>query len=194
MSIYSRNSPVSSTQPGSKQAEMGGRKWTRLRIPASLRNSQKLQQIGRKFQIERVRRFSEVTGYHYWLITDYPGGTGEGDSWEEGWFDYFWRPKSIQPADGQEINSAVLMMTDGAWISAPSGMMSRGESASQFRTTARRHQNGSLSWTLSGTGGPVSHGSINGINVGLGEVAPAGTIELPPVGGAAAQKMNWLSR
>ena len=34
-----------------------------------------------------------VTGYHYWLIVDFPGGAGEGDSWEEGWVDYFWQPK-----------------------------------------------------------------------------------------------------
>ena len=49
-----------------------------------------------------------VTGYHYWLIVDFPGGTGEGDSWEEGWFDYFWQPKGITPRDGQAINAAVL--------------------------------------------------------------------------------------
>ena len=69
----------------------------RSTYPTFLRNSQRLQQIGRKFQIERVRRSPEVTGYEYWLITDYPGGTGEGDSWEEGWFDYFWQPKGIEP-------------------------------------------------------------------------------------------------
>ncbi len=73
-----------------------------------VRNSMRLQQLGRKYQIERVRRQQEVTGYHYWLIVDYPGGTGEGDSWEEGWFDYFWQPKGITPREGQEINGAVL--------------------------------------------------------------------------------------
>ena len=56
----------------------------------------------------------DITGYHYWLIVDFPGGTGEGDSWEEGWFDYFWRPKGITPRDGQAINSAVLpLITSG---------------------------------------------------------------------------------
>ncbi len=165
----------------------------RAAYPTFLRNSQKLQQIGRKFQIERVRRSSEVTGYHYWLITDYPGGTGEGDSWEEGWFDYFWRPKSIQPADGQEINSAVLIMTDAGvdqrtiWNDEPRRV---GFTISNYGEAPI--QNGSLSWTLSGSGGPVSHGSINGINVGLGKVAPAGTIDLPPVGGAGAQKIELV--
>ena len=78
------------------------------RYPQFVANSQRLQQLGRKYQIERVRRQQDITGYHYWLIVDFPGGTGEGDSWEEGWFDYFWRPKGITPRDGQAINSAVL--------------------------------------------------------------------------------------
>ena len=60
----------------------------------------RLQQLGRKYQIERVRRQQDVTGYHYWLIVDYPGGTGEGDSWEEGWFDYFWQPEGHHAARG----------------------------------------------------------------------------------------------
>ena len=55
-----------------------------------------------------MRHRQDITGYHYWLIVDFPGGTGEGDSWEEGWFDYFWQPKGITPRDGQAINSAVL--------------------------------------------------------------------------------------
>jgi beta-galactosidase len=76
--------------------------------PRYVLNSQRLQQLGRKYQIERVRRQQDITGYHYWLIVDFPGGTGEGDSWEEGWFDYFWNPKGITPRDGQAINSAVL--------------------------------------------------------------------------------------
>ena len=75
-----------------------------------MRNSQRLQQLGRKYQIERVRQDSDVAGYHYWLIVDYPGGTGEGDSWEEGWFDYFWHPKGVDPAEGREINSPVLLL------------------------------------------------------------------------------------
>ena len=66
--------------------------------PQYVRNSQRLQQLGRKYQIERVRHRQDITGYHYWLIVDFPGGTGEGDSWEEGWFDYFWQPKNITPA------------------------------------------------------------------------------------------------
>ena len=161
--------------------------------PTFLRNSQKLQQLGRKFQIERVRRSPEVTGYEYWLITDYPGGTGEGDSWEEGWFNYFWQPKGIEPREGQEINSPVLLMIDAdvdkrtMWNDEPRRV---GVTISNYGQQAI--ENGSLSWTLSGADGPVNHGSISGVNVGIGEVAPAGALELPPAGGAVAQRLQLV--
>ena len=80
--------------------------------PLYVRNSQKLMQLGRRFQIERVRREADITGYEYWLIVDYPGGTGEGDSWEEGWFDYFWQPKAVAPEEGREINDPLLPLID----------------------------------------------------------------------------------
>src|SRR4030095_54946 len=83
------------------------------RYSVFLRNSQRLQHLGRKYQIERARLNPDVTGYHHWLITDFPGGTGEGDSWEEGWFDYFWKPKGITPSEGKEINNPVLLMISG---------------------------------------------------------------------------------
>lgn len=82
--------------------------------PQYLRNSHRLQQLGHKFQIERVRKQADITGYHYWLIADYPGGTGEGDSWEEGWFDYFWNPKAVTPEEGRELNSPVLILIGNA--------------------------------------------------------------------------------
>ena len=69
--------------------------------PEYLKNSIRLQQLGRKFQIERTRADHSVTGYDYWLLVDYPGGTGEGDSWEEGWFDYLWNPK-VSPEQGRD--------------------------------------------------------------------------------------------
>ncbi len=103
-----------------------------------VRNSMRLQQLGRKYQIERVRRQQDVTGYHYWLIVDYPGGTGEGDSWEEGWFDYFWQPKGITPREGQEINAAVLPLI-GAGVDDRSSLEADGtrRSTSSSPTTGR---------------------------------------------------------
>lgn len=146
--------------------------------PEYLKNSIRLQQLGRKFQIERVRADHSVTGYDYWLLVDYPGGTGEGDSWEEGWFDYFWNPK-VSPEQGRELNSAVLPLIDAGvdgrtlW----SGTSKHIEvSISNYGEEAIT--NGILKWTLTANGDQLDGGELNGVNVPLGSLEDVGQIVL----------------
>jgi hypothetical protein len=159
--------------------------------PQYVRNSQRLQQLGRKYQIERVRRVPEVTGYHYWLILDYPGGTGEGDSWEEGWLDYFWRPKSIEPREGQEINSAVLLMTGAGVNDRTLWNDSRKEvDVSVSNYGEAEIENGTIAWRLHAGGEQIAGGALTGVNAGLGEVAHVGRIGIGPAGGDRARKLE----
>ncbi|MCW5983029.1 MAG: hypothetical protein KIT09_33380 [Bryobacteraceae bacterium] len=161
--------------------------------PAFLRNSQRLQQLGRKYQIERVRRDPDVTGYHYWLIVDFPGGTGEGDSWEEGWFDYFWRPKGIEPAEGREINSALLLLS-GADVDERT--LWTGESktidiwASNYGEEAV--SGGALAWRLMDGGRSIAGSTIAGITAPLGEVSRIAGIAIGPVAGGQARKLELV--
>jgi hypothetical protein len=147
--------------------------------PTYLRNSQRLQQLGRKYQIERVRADNRVSGYHYWLIVDYPGGTGEGDSWEEGWFDYFWKPKGVTPAEGRELNSDVLLMIDAnvdnrtLWVGEPKRI---GVRVSNYGPAAIR--DGRRSWVLSDGPTRIAGGELTGIDADLGAVAEIGQINL----------------
>ncbi len=150
--------------------------------PSLLRHSQRLQQIGRKYQIERARRLQEFTGYHYWLITDYPGGTGEGDSWEEGWFDYFWRPKGVLPEEGRELNSAVLLMIDP-------GIDDRtlwNDSQKRIQVHVSNYSsgdiaNGVVDWKLLAGGKQLSGGTLAGVQAPLGVVREIGEIVLGPL-------------
>ncbi|WP_321472195.1 sugar-binding domain-containing protein [uncultured Paludibaculum sp.] len=147
--------------------------------PTYVRNSQRLQQLGRKFQIERVRRDGAVSGYHYWLIVDYPGGTGEGDSWEEGWFDYFWRPKGITPEDGRALNTPVLLMLDAGvdnrslWAGEPKQI---GVQVSNYGADAVH--NGRLTWALRDGDRQLSGAVMTGVEAGLGKVSTIGAIQL----------------
>ncbi|HSB13166.1 MAG TPA: glycoside hydrolase family 2 TIM barrel-domain containing protein [Bryobacteraceae bacterium] len=156
-----------------------------------LRNSQRLQQAGRKYQIERVRLDPDVTGYHYWLIVDYPGGTGEGDSWEEGWFDYFWRPKGVEPSEGARLNSAVLVLI-GADVHDRTMWSERGKSFDVFVSnySEKPIQNGTLRWSLTDGARRVGGGDVAGVNVALGEVARVARLSLPPLPASAARKLD----
>jgi hypothetical protein len=146
--------------------------------PEYLQNSIRLQELGRKFQIERTRADHDVTGYDYWLFVDYPGGTGEGDSWEEGWLDYLWNPK-VSPEDGRELNNAVLALIDAGvdertlWSS---GSKHIGVSVSNYGDEAIR--NGVADWTLTANGDRLDGGKIDGVTVPLGSVENIGQIVL----------------
>ena len=158
-----------------------------------LRNSQRLQQLGRKYQIERARRLQEFTGYHYWLIADYPGGTGEGDSWEEGWFNYFWEPKGVKPEEGRELNSAVMLMIDP-------GVDNRtmwNDSAKRIQVHVSNYgatdiANGVIHWKLLAGSRQVATGVLSGVNLHLGSVGKAGEILLGPVNGEQASKLELV--
>jgi beta-galactosidase len=157
-----------------------------------VRNSMRLQQLGRKYQIERVRRQQEVTGYHYWLIVDYPGGTGEGDSWEEGWFDYFWQPKGITPREGQEINAAVLPLIGAGvgdrslWsgVPKPIDVVISNYGQSDLRDAP-------LSWKLLDGGQTVASGTSR-VSVPTGAVKTVAPISLDKIPGGAARKLELV--
>lgn len=161
--------------------------------PSFLEHSQRLQQIGRKYQIERARRLQDFTGYHYWLITDYPGGTGEGDSWEEGWFNYFWQPKGVQPEEGRELNSAVLLMIDP-------GIDDRtmwNDSRKRIRVHVSNYgsgdiTNGVVNWKLLSSGKQLSGGTLAGVQVPLGVVRGIGEIVLDPVEMGHASRLQLV--
>jgi beta-galactosidase len=158
-----------------------------------LRNSQRLQQLGRKYQIERARLNPDVTGYEYWLIVDFPGGTGEGDSWEEGWFDYFWRPKGIAPVEGREINSPVLMMiSTGVDDRAMWSDASKSVDVSVSNYGGSAIQNGSLKWKLISGERVLSESTIPGIEAPLGKVTRVATIEVTGPGNVEAQKAELV--
>jgi beta-galactosidase len=161
--------------------------------PVLLHNSQRLQHAGRKYQIERARRLQEFTGYHYWLIVDFPGGTGEGDSWEEGWFDYFWRPKGILPQEGRELNSAVLLIIDSGVDDRTMWSDSRKRIDVYVSNYGRDDIfQGVLDWKLLSEDRAVGGGVLTGVRVPLGKVLHVGEIVVGPVEIDRARKLELV--
>ena len=157
-----------------------------------VRNSQRLQQLGRKFQIERVRHQQDITGYHYWLLVDFPGGTGEGDSWEEGWFNYFWQPKGIVPGEGQAINAPVLPLIG----TSVKDRTLWNDTARKVDVTISNYGekdllDAPLSWRVMADGKTVASGSER-ITVPLGKVARAAQVTVSALPGNSARKLNLV--
>lgn len=159
------------------------------RYPEYVKHSQRLQHLGRKFQIERVRRQPGISGYHYWLIVDFPGGTGEGDSWEEGWFDYFWQPKGITPADGQAVNAAVLPMI-GAGVAHRTLWNDATRTIDVIVSNYGEEdlRNAPLSWTVTAGGERVASDTTT-IDVPMGTVARVAQITLPAASSGPARTL-----
>ena len=156
--------------------------------PNYLHTSILLKELGIIYQIENVRADRSVTGYDSWLLVDYPGGTGEGDSWEEGWFDYLWHPK-VSADQGRELNSGVLTIISAGvdqrtlWAGGSKHVSLR---ISNYGEDAI--ENGAVSWALTSEGARVDGGEIRGVQVPLGEVADVGQIILhAPESGPAAE-------
>lgn len=160
--------------------------------PQFVRNSQRLQHLGRKYQIERVRHRQDFTGYHYWLIVDFPGGTGEGDSWEEGWFDYFWQPKGIVARDGQAINNAVLPLVATSvkdrtlWNDA-----TRTVDVVVSNYGEKNLVQAPLSWKLVADGETIA-ANTTPVDVPMGKVATVTRIPVGPLPGNTARKVELV--
>ena len=158
-----------------------------------LRNSEKLVRLGRRFQIERARQEADITGYEYWLIVDYPGGTGEGDSWEEGWFDYFWQPKGVTAEEGREINSPVLPLIDAGpgertlWAEGTRDLKSF---VSNYGETEIR--DGSASWRISEGRRTVGESRVEHLSAPLGKISPVSTITFAGLRGDAPHKLELV--
>jgi hypothetical protein len=162
--------------------------------PEYVRNSQRLQMLGRKFQIERVRKRPDITGYLYWLIVDFPGGTGEGDSWEEGWFDYFWQPKSIAPREGSMINAPVVPLI-GTAVGDRSVWSDESRAVDVLVSNYGEQplDNAPLTWTLAADGKTIASGTER-VSMTTGAVGKAAQITLRGMPGDRAQKMELAVR
>jgi hypothetical protein len=147
--------------------------------PRYLQNSWRLHATAVKAYLEKLRTMPEFTGYFYWLINDYPGGTAEGPAWNWGWLNQFFEPKAITPEEGRQLNSAVMPL-----ISAP--IYSRTLWAEDGKTLdalisnygESAIENAKLDWELSGGGQRLASGGWTLPALPLGAITRAGQIRI----------------
>jgi len=160
--------------------------------PTYLKNSTILQYLGHKYEIEKARARQDVTGYHYWLMVDFPGGTGEGDSWEEGWLNYFWEPKK-PPQQVRGLNSAVLMMI-GAGVDDRTFWSDAGKQTGVLVSNYGEEdiEHGTLSWKLMDQDRALAGSQVTGVGVRMGRVEHVADVHIGPIQAREAKKLSLV--
>ncbi len=155
--------------------------------PGYLASSGRLFAIAVRAYLEKLRSLSEFTGYFYWLINDFPGGTLEGGEWNWGWLDLFWQPKQISPEDGRRMNAAVLPLIDLP-VDSRTFWLEDGVtvevSVSNFGDAPI--QTGKLVWELTGGQRKLASGESAISPLPLGTISKAGRVRIGALAGAEA--------
>jgi hypothetical protein len=159
--------------------------------PRYLRSSWRLHAIAIKSYIEKLRGTEDFAGYFYWLINDFPGGTLEGAEWNWGWLDLFWKPKHITPADGQQMNAAVLPLIDIP-ISERSFWLEDGKRVGVLLSNFGDSpiESGALAWELTAGERKLASGETAISRAPLGSVTRIGQIQIGALRGEAALEMQ----
>jgi len=150
-------------------------------------SSARLYGIAAKAYLEKLRTLPEFTGYFYWLINDFPGGTLEGGEWNWGWLDLFWQPKQISPGEGRQMNAAVLPLIDlppdsrTFWLEDG---VSTDVLVSNFGDTPLAP--GKLTWSLAADGRRLASGEAQLAPAPLGAISKVGRIRIGALAGTEA--------
>ncbi len=155
------------------------------------RASARLHAIAVQAYLEKLRSMPEFTGYFYWLINDFPGGTLEGAEWNWGWLDLFWQPKQITPEEGRRMNAAVLPMLDLP-VDSRTFWLEDGIAVNVLLSNYGESPIGAgkLVWSLSANGRKLASGDAPLPAIPLGSVSKAGRIETGALAGSEAVEME----
>ena len=132
--------------------------------------SERLYLFCHKNDLEALRRSPYISGHQWWLFQDY---------WttSNGLVDFLFRPKSIRPEEVRRMVNDVVLLADGLKRTyrgkAPLGL---GLVVSNFSPEALATE--TLTWRAKLTGAALRSGEIKPVQVGQGEVAAVGKVDL----------------
>ena len=159
--------------------------------PTLRRHSERLQQMVRKWHFERVRSMPELSGYEFWLLVDSPANHYQ-DSWEDGLLNYFGEPKAITTEEMRQSNAPTVLL-----ISA--GLDDRtfwADAGKKFQLSVSHYapeaiHDGRVVWNLRQGADTLHQGTLENLQVEVGEVKHLGTITIPPVVLRGASKLEF---
>ena len=120
-------------------------------------NSEKLQAVALKTNIEAARMSSPIKGYDQWLLQDYWTGSN-------GVLDMFYRPKGVKAEEFRRFNSPTVLLMD-----CPKRNFRAGEAAAVSLIVSRYEhgpsKNATLTWKLMGSKTVYSTGVRTGLSL-----------------------------
>ncbi|MCP4645208.1 MAG: hypothetical protein GY851_32500 [bacterium] len=135
------------------------------------RNSERLYLLCHKTNIEAIRKNSDISGYHWWLLQDY---------WttSNGLVDAYFRPKpGISMDDVRRFNADVVLLQDGLDLTYRAG--ERVDAAilvSNFASNALPP--GLVRWTATANGRVVAEGEVQTKTVAQAELTKVARMDL----------------
>ena len=159
--------------------------------PTLRRHSERLQQTVRKWHFERARSIPELSGYEFWLLVDSPANHYQ-DSWEDGLLNYFGEPKAITAEEMRQSNAAtVLLMSAG--LDDRTFWADQGKKFELLVSHYGREaiHDGRVVWKLKHGADTLHQGTLENVQVQVGEVKHLGSLSIPPVGLRVASKLDF---
>ena len=159
--------------------------------PALRKNSERLQQMVRKWHFETVRRVPELCGYEYWLLIDSPPSHWM-DGWEDGLLNYFGEPKAITTEEMGQINAPTVLLIS-AGVDDRTFWADRGKKFELLVShyASENLHNAQLVWKLKKGERILHQGTMGNLQADVGQVKRLGTVSLPPVELEQASKLNF---
>jgi hypothetical protein len=161
--------------------------------PTLRQNSERLQQMIRKWHFENVRLIPELSGYEYWLLIDSPASHWM-DSWEDGLLNYFGEPKAITTEEMRQSNAPTVLLIS-AGIDDRTFWADQGKKLQLLVShyAAEAIHDGRVVWKLKQDAKTLHQGTLEHVQVQVGEVKHLGAIVIPPVGLQGASKLDlWV--
>jgi len=148
-----------------------------------------------KDNYERARQSPTIDGYNYWCFTDFPPGP-EGDMTTYGMFSTAYEPEKFpDPAPIRQFNRETVLLIDSNVDQRVLAAEEENEVTLRVSHYGQRLiRDGRLVWEATSDGAALQRGTIQPIQMEVGQVKPSGTLTLGPYSFEQARRVRLAVR
>ena len=148
-----------------------------------------------KDNYERARHSPTMDGYNYWCFTDFPPGP-EGDMTTYGMFSTVYEPEKFpDPAPILQFNRETVLLIDSTVDRRVLAVDQENEVTLRISHYGQRPiRDGRLVWEVTSDGESLQRGTIQPVQMEVGQVKPIGTLTLGPYSFERARRVRLAVR